>query len=806
MRSLHCLFVLGATYISLADAFLPGPLFWGITPWNTISHAKQTELAVHAFVKEHFKMSFGPFDWLIPTTIKSARDTIIAANEQVDSPKSPFNEKDYGPAHFDDELFQKGQDHLMTLRAEMIQFLEKGDAHNARVWLGRQLHTLQDFYSHSNWVEQNPGRTDTSPIIGRPGAVPPPPATKPTCKDTCLDGVPKDSRQTLIYLEDATKCFRDCFQGDQTTGQLAATRVCAALCKDPDEFCREEKLCKNNICESNIINTAELTTGYYLVEGVDASYKPTGKCSHGGINDDGAWGIEGINKDSSLEYYAPHHFLHRKAAELGQKATEEYLNYLKTDWKTVVAKGLETKQPALTEKQLRLLFGVGASTLAFVIDTTGSMGDVIRSVQTTAVSIVNGIKGSENEPTSYVLMGYNDPVGRNLIATTEADQFIAVLNSLSAFGGGDCPEPALTAINKTLDMVDVNSNIFLFTDAQPSDTSVWSTTVKNAKEKNARITVFQFPSGCPSETHYRSLAQRTSGRYLKLTSRAATPALVDIAINQIGPKFVNIYDDVPAALALPLRRRAPAVTDILVESAMETLTIIATGPDAISIAKPDGSALGTSDPGVTFLTLADLTHVIVKTPAPGTWKITRTNTATTGLSVSGASFLSFNSFQFVELGGSHPGYFPIDSTTLVPGSTYTAKADLEGDYTSAAFQFRAQDTGAILNQFEMTRMVGPEDLPPDHIWYGNVTTPTCGAYYAYVVGKDGAGAPFQRYFASVYGTAGNCSTGSVTSSATGSAPTSTTGKWNATSSSHPATSKCPGGCGGQGVSMTETVM
>jgi hypothetical protein len=768
MGPLPNLVVLFTIFTTLASAFLPGPLFLGITPWDTISHAKQTELEIHTFLKNHFSLDFGILDLSVPTTIKNARNTIIAANEGVDSPKG--SEKNYGPAHFDDEYFQAGQDHLMILRSQMIQYLQTGDVQNARTWLGRQLHTLQDFYAHSNWVEINPARTDISPVIGKPGQTVYSPATANTCTQYCLDTTMKDSFVQADYSGEL-QCFRGCFKGDQTTLQLARGRICAIGC-----------LCANYYCDSNVINKVEVTTGYYLVPENPQSVKPAGKCSHGGLNDNGTYGIEGINKDSTMEYYAPHHFLHQQAAALGQKATQQYLQDLTQDWGTVIIDGAPYPQQALTDRQLRLLFGVGSSTLAFVIDTTGSMGDIISSVQDTAVAIVNKLRGTEFEPTSYVLMGYNDPVGSDLIATTDADAFIAQLESLFANGGGDCPEPAIAAVNAILDKVDNFADIFVFTDAQAKDPENLAGTIAKAKTIQARITVFQFPSECSLNSAYESLTQASSGTYFGLSTRSATSDLVNIAVDQIAPKIVPIYNDFPfSSTPTSLARRAASVTEILVDGTLDSITFTGEGPATLTITKPDGTIVGASDPSVTYLTLTDLTYVTITNPAPGTWKVSRSDTAKTGLSILGSSFLSFNYFQFVELGGSHPGWFPIDLSDLVPGQTYTAKADLEGNYSSASFQFRAQGTGAIMQSFDLTLLVGPSDLPPEHIWYGNITMPPCGAFYAYVIGKDATGAPFQRYYPSVFGTPGNCSTSpaNTTSSAAPSLSTPS-GKWNAT--------------------------
>src|SRR5438046_4203536 len=100
---------------SETTGFLPGPLpMHGekILAPRTISHADQTEQAIEAFLKEYFKLDFGFFS-KIPTTIKNARNTIITANEQVDAPDGPFNEKNYVPAHYADEYFKEGHEHLM---------------------------------------------------------------------------------------------------------------------------------------------------------------------------------------------------------------------------------------------------------------------------------------------------------------------------------------------------------------------------------------------------------------------------------------------------------------------------------------------------------------------------------------------------------------------------------------------------------------------------------------------------------------------------------------------------------------------
>ena len=74
---------------------------------------------------------------------------IIPANIAVD-----LNQKDKW-LHFDDSTFQAGVEHVEGLWAR----IEMGED-----WLtsfGKLTHTVQDFYSHSNWVELH---KDRSPV------------------------------------------------------------------------------------------------------------------------------------------------------------------------------------------------------------------------------------------------------------------------------------------------------------------------------------------------------------------------------------------------------------------------------------------------------------------------------------------------------------------------------------------------------------------------------------------------------------------------------------------------------------------
>ncbi len=83
---------------------------------------------------------------------------IRKANEDTDCLSCQGN----ASFHFDDEAFAAGTARLVNLRADVIAKITadppQGD--EARRSLGGALHTLQDFYAHTNWVELGTGGID----------------------------------------------------------------------------------------------------------------------------------------------------------------------------------------------------------------------------------------------------------------------------------------------------------------------------------------------------------------------------------------------------------------------------------------------------------------------------------------------------------------------------------------------------------------------------------------------------------------------------------------------------------------------
>lgn len=56
------------------------------------------------------------------------------------------------------------------------------------------------------------------------------------------------------------------------------------------------------------------------------------------------------------------------------------------------------------------------SAVCFVIDTTGSMSDDIASARETVNEIIDSKRGTQDEPSEYILVPFNDP-GMTLVLT-----------------------------------------------------------------------------------------------------------------------------------------------------------------------------------------------------------------------------------------------------------------------------------------------------------------------------------------------------------------------------------------------------
>ncbi|XP_037375316.1 von Willebrand factor A domain-containing protein 7 [Talpa occidentalis] len=196
---------------------------------------------------------------------RAALGQVSRANAAQDFLPTAKNDPDL---HFDAERLDQGRTRLVGALRETLAAARALDYTLARQRLGAALHALQDFYSHSNWVEL--GKQQPHPHLLWP----------------------KKTFQSLAQVDDAT-------------------------CSD----------CEELSCPGNLLSFTLLTSGYF---GTHPS-KPPGKCSHGGHFDESSSQPPrgGINKDSTAPGFSPHHMLHPQAAQLALLASIQALSLLR---------------------------------------------------------------------------------------------------------------------------------------------------------------------------------------------------------------------------------------------------------------------------------------------------------------------------------------------------------------------------------------------------------------------------------------------------------------------------------------------
>ncbi|QNA88539.1 hypothetical protein G4G28_08640 [Massilia sp. Dwa41.01b] len=280
LRTAALVAALGA--VGSSYAFVPSVGLGAITPGE--SHAAITKTGLTTIYGELGITS-------VSRTMEQARDTMLEANAQVDKTFETSTAH-----HCDAENINRCNEVVVAAFDSAVRSVQANNLDDARKNFGAALHTLQDFYSHSNWIEL--GNNSLHPQMGRPGRV--------------------------------TGISPSTFNGDTTNAPTCIESPTGA-------------------CMRNNLITPLLTSGYYGGQNRD---RPPGKCRHGGFFDKSP-GVGGINKDMAAclgttgngLFDSPHSDRHPEAAALAAQATADLLRQMKAK---------------VTLRQFKSFLGIGA--------------------------------------------------------------------------------------------------------------------------------------------------------------------------------------------------------------------------------------------------------------------------------------------------------------------------------------------------------------------------------------------------------------------------------------------------------------
>ncbi|KAK2909106.1 hypothetical protein Q8A67_004943 [Cirrhinus molitorella] len=505
-----------------------------------------------------------------------------------------FVDRDFmssAPHHFNNEAFNEGRNLIIQGTAAVKANVRTDNLQSARETLGRVCHTLQDFYSHSNWVEL--GNKIPYANLIRP--------------DLNIEKIADITMSTCS----------DCASGT----------------------------CPNQLLPA-ILSGKYLTSGYM---GLFSSDKPQGKCSHGGATDLSSTQNPrgGINKDERQSHNAD---MHNNAVNLAAEATLELL---------------EDIRGAIGNKDYLRLMGIARSAvLAFVIDTTGSMADDIAEAKRVAFSIIDSKKGTQDEPSEYILVPFNDPAFGPLIRTTDPDVMKTEISKLAANGGGDTPEMCLSALQLALTGGPSSSFIYVFTDAPPKDTYLEKTITALIRSTKSTVSFFM----TSFRRRRRSLKASSEFQVYYDMALASGGQAIEVSKASLSQATDIIVDTSTSALVTILQcSRDPGRVEnfpFLLDESVSNTTIYITGNSlTFNLRSPTGETQSNTvenGPLATIEKVGNLQRIQLNGTEMGLWHIEMTTTKAYTIKVMGQSSITFI-YEFVEeFKGPHPGIAPID--------------------------------------------------------------------------------------------------------------------------------------------------
>ncbi|XP_077380532.1 von Willebrand factor A domain-containing protein 7-like [Festucalex cinctus] len=513
--------------------------------------------------------------------------------------------------HFDSEMFQKGRD-LITKGVSAVKASVKLENFIAGRWtLGRVCHTLQDFYSHSNWVELG----NTSPY------------------------------NTLIIPE-------------QTLENLAGPNI--STCRN----CTGEN-CDDNILP-DVLQQGLLTSGYFSLL---SSEKPEGKCSHGGSFDKTSKRepVGGINKDV-IE--SSHGSLHHEAADLAVNATVELLEDIRT---------------AVGDKNFLRLMGLSpSSALCFVIDTTGSMSDDIAEAKRVSFNIIDSKRGTQQEPSAYILVPFNDPGFGPLLLTTDADKFKESIDGLTASGGGDIPELCLSGLQLALTAAPPLSEIFVFTDAPAKDAHLKSTITALIESTKSEVTFML--TDVLSTRRKRALSQADAQLYRDL-ARASGGQAIEVSKSDLALATSVIEDSSSSAVVtifqVVMNPGKPDNFTFTLDSSLRSIIIYITGTSSLSFNLTSSTGVSqdsseSSGPLGSLSSAGNLRRLTLNNDSEtGLWEISVDSNDPYSVKVAGQSSKNFI-FNLVEANKGVHGDFFLKEGRPLSGSNATLLLTVAG--------------------------------------------------------------------------------------------------------------------------------
>ena len=185
--------------------------------------------------------------------------------------------------------------------------------------------------------------------------------------------------------------------------------------------------------------------------------------------------------------------------------------------------------------------------VAFVLDTTGSMGGLIEGAKRKIWSIATAIVDSN--PDADIRMGLvayrdigDDYVTRKVELTRDIQDLYANLLELRARGGGDWPESVNEALDVAINKLqwtsgnDVRRIVFLVGDAPPhmdyAQDTKYPVTLSVAKQKDIIVNAVLAGNAADTERVWRDIAQNGNGRFIPIPQDGGQVVVIETPFDE----------------------------------------------------------------------------------------------------------------------------------------------------------------------------------------------------------------------------------------------------------------------------------
>ena len=667
-------------------------------------------------------------------------------------------------------------------------------AAGARVRVGRALHTLQDFYAHSNWSDSRQvqgenflrefGQLDKKEFVGG--------LLAPANSSTCVSILPNPA--TIEEIRNFYSPLNPLSHDANLYANYVANADLKPLLADAIALSLYSGL-KSKLTYDNsggnwqILPGAKLTSGFFdsgqhtfLGVGSATDTPDRVRCDHG-FNKNHSH-LSGINKDTPKGPFAP------EPSSDGSSVPHSYASYhallgTKQVFQNVIdqievrsgyKENPSEENTKMRDTMVELFLGI-KPTVVFVVDTTGSMQDIMDGVATQVEAIgrkevEDDAAGNSNKPAilkkKFMLVTYSENLegkpdiithqiasGENSIKATygSAAQVVAKLRTLKATGGGDCKEPTMAAILKTIKKLAPRSKVYVFTDASSHD-NVVNTALGPQKEsvdilrlsRLRQIEVnFSVSGSCsPVDNNFKSISAKSSGQMM-LVDHTAIDTNVALAAHEVSSTPLAAVHLERGSLAVGATKEIVLPIESAVSQLLLTVTIDAS--DGLVLKDPQGKVQSKSP----FLGGALWK---VSKPMSGNWRLSMSlPSQPTGVAfdynvkAQVAGNFDLKSVEYSEVGGTqlsaHDTHLQYGSAPPPERVRIGAKLSTNAANNPSLYLWQAiAEDGKVLGNLEMSRST--IDRYEGFAALDTISANASRSWRVRVTGTDANGAAFAR--------------------------------------------------------------